>query len=67
MKGHLGWDALKWNIQERLTVGHVFISKCCYGLNCVPLSPIPNSYVEAVTHKVIIFEDRVFKEVIKVN
>ena len=37
----------------------------CYGLNCVP-TPC-NSYVEALTPSVTVFEDRAFKEVIKVK
>ena len=36
VEGHQCRDALRWNIQERLSVGHVFIFRYCYGLHCAP-------------------------------
>lgn len=33
----------------------------CYGLHCAA----PNSYLEALTSNVTVFEDRTFKEIIK--
>ena len=32
----------------------------CYGLNCVPPPP-PNSYVEALTFNVTVFEDKALR------
>lgn len=37
----------------------------CYRPNSVPLSPV--SYVEVLTHSVIVFEDGAFKDAVKLK